>query len=357
MILRLPVGHNSKFKTAYLSDRAFVEKLGRLMESKVTTGVGVGAASLCAMGLNFTDGAGDPKLEQILQLDSGLLDTCSVVLPPTDNLQNKVTFSWDRQASQITLSATQPAGIPRALEFLAESRSIFGALDVPEQLNEAMSAELRAAMDRQSTVLAEYEAVNLRMANEVSKTLANTRAEVEARKRELENQFKEREEKLNAQHGEKLAVVEASQLGLEQEKRNLDTRESRHARRGLRQDLLKQISDASESFSLTEGTSRKRWASRVACYVGALAFGSSVVASYLAELPESLTPGVIVAMRASATLGFAALLVFYLRWETHWAQRHADEEFYRKRLGLDVNRANWVIEAALEWATERGHPM
>src|SRR5262249_52895038 len=32
-----------------------------------------------------------------------------------------------------------------------------------------------------------------------------------------------------------------------------------------------------------------------------------------------------------------------------WFQKHADEEFRLKRLDLDIDRANWLVELALEW--------
>ena len=34
--------------------------------------------------------------------------------------------------------------------------------------------------------------------------------------------------------------------------------------------------------------------------------------------------------------------------------RHADEEFRTKRFELDVDRASWLVEMALEWKDEKG---
>ncbi|MCM0752025.1 hypothetical protein DEA98_14245 [Brucella pseudogrignonensis] len=32
-----------------------------------------------------------------------------------------------------------------------------------------------------------------------------------------------------------------------------------------------------------------------------------------------------------------------------WVERYADTEFYLKQFELDIDRANWVVETALEW--------
>ena len=54
------------------------------------------------------------------------------------------------------------------------------------------------------------------------------------------------------------------------------------------------------------------------------------------------------------TLAFATTAGFFLRWMNNWAQSHADEEFKLKRLELDIDRASWVVEHALEWKEEKG---
>jgi hypothetical protein len=53
-------------------------------------------------------------------------------------------------------------------------------------------------------------------------------------------------------------------------------------------------------------------------------------------------------------IGFGSLVVYFIKWNNSWFQRHADEEFRLKRLEIDVDRASWIVEMALEWK-ERGH--
>jgi hypothetical protein len=53
-------------------------------------------------------------------------------------------------------------------------------------------------------------------------------------------------------------------------------------------------------------------------------------------------------------LGFAVSAVFYIRWNDQWFRQHADEEFRLRQLELDVDRASWVTELALEFRDEKG---
>lgn len=49
------------------------------------------------------------------------------------------------------------------------------------------------------------------------------------------------------------------------------------------------------------------------------------------------------------TIALLGLIAWYLRWMNRWFERYADAEFYLKQFELDIDRANWVVETALEW--------
>ena len=52
-------------------------------------------------------------------------------------------------------------------------------------------------------------------------------------------------------------------------------------------------------------------------------------------------------------IALVALVIYYIRWNDLWFRQHADEEFRLKRLDLDIDRASWVVEMALEWSAEK----
>ena len=53
-------------------------------------------------------------------------------------------------------------------------------------------------------------------------------------------------------------------------------------------------------------------------------------------------------------IALAAAVIYYIRWSNLWFTQHATEEFRLKRLNLDIDRASWVVEMALEWKDEKG---
>ncbi|RJF80922.1 hypothetical protein D3877_11850 [Azospirillum cavernae] len=57
------------------------------------------------------------------------------------------------------------------------------------------------------------------------------------------------------------------------------------------------------------------------------------------------------------TVAFLGLLTWYLRWMNRWFERHSEAEFQLKQFELDVDRASWVVETALEWRQEQQAPM
>lgn len=52
------------------------------------------------------------------------------------------------------------------------------------------------------------------------------------------------------------------------------------------------------------------------------------------------------------TMGFSVTATFYLRLLNHDYQKRNKEEARLRRLALDIDRASWVVESALEWKAE-----
>ena len=52
------------------------------------------------------------------------------------------------------------------------------------------------------------------------------------------------------------------------------------------------------------------------------------------------------------TIGFVGTMLYYIRWQSRWAEQFAATENSLKQFHLDVSRANWVVETCLEWRKE-----
>ncbi|WP_348719983.1 hypothetical protein [uncultured Alcanivorax sp.] len=51
---------------------------------------------------------------------------------------------------------------------------------------------------------------------------------------------------------------------------------------------------------------------------------------------------------------FGASVIFYVRWMNAWFSQHASTEFQLRQFQLDIERASWVVETALEWKDAKG---
>lgn len=70
-------------------------------------------------------------------------------------------------------------------------------------------------------------------------------------------------------------------------------------------------------------------------------------------LRDSSTERITLWIRFSLlTIGLVGSMIYYIRWQSRWAEQFAATENSLKQFHLDVNRANWVVETCLEWRKE-----
>jgi hypothetical protein len=179
--------------------------------------------------------------------------------------------------------------------------------------------------------------------------LDNQAAEERSR---LESEALREREKLQSE----MAVVEAGlakrREELEQQLAVLEDRRSTHERRQLRKDLKKTIADRGQSFGLTKETRAMR--NPLHALFATLILTTGILTGLSAQhaLADSSVAAII--RLSLSALSFIGALAFYIRWNDAWASEHAKEEFRLQRMDLDIDRASWVVEMALEWKEERG---
>ncbi|MFY0527200.1 hypothetical protein ACN28I_30000 [Archangium gephyra] len=143
---------------------------------------------------------------------------------------------------------------------------------------------------------------------------------------------------------------------------DIDDRDVRHARRQIRKEQKKELEASAKEFKLTAGTQNLRRPVEWTCWVLMLLLGAGAVVStwknlhYLdtgASFPVATWIWLWV-KQAALTAGLVSTAVFYIRWNNRWLEQHASEEFRLKRLSLDLDRASWLVETAMEWKDEKG---
>ncbi|RWD71371.1 hypothetical protein [Mesorhizobium sp.] len=185
---------------------------------------------------------------------------------------------------------------------------------------------------------------------------AHTRLEQEFAKRaaQLDEDLQKRAAKLEETVEAERKALREREHSLTIRSRDLDERDNTTARRAQHATLKSRIAERGNKFVITQETKRARWpihiSASLACAVilGFLIYYASAITS----LPADASVALIIAASVKPvglTIALLGLVAWYLRWMNRWFERHADAEFYLKQFELDIDRANWVVETALEW--------
>ncbi|MCU0925228.1 MAG: hypothetical protein MUF44_04070 [Hydrogenophaga sp.] len=177
----------------------------------------------------------------------------------------------------------------------------------------------------------------------------------------LQDEFRSKEADLKER-------IQKREAALVERIKGADESDAKTARRAIRLAMLEDAKSRVSDFGVSDRTSRKRLPVQVAfivlvflLFVLALAGWSDsrlvwqeMLKSGANQDPSAYWSELIGGwIRLSfATIGIVGALLYYIRWEMRWADMHASSEMQLQQFHIDVNRANWVIESALEWKKE-----
>lgn len=201
---------------------------------------------------------------------------------------------------------------------------------------------------------------------------------------DLEEKYEIRAAELNAQY-ERETAAKKTELSLYEEQlslreKNLDDSDNTFARRQIRDKMLDDVKIRINDFGVSINTSKQR----IPVYLGfILAISTLIIVAifyttqYNSLITENLidnlvlhattkiiptatikTPNTEFAAYAAlikstlATIGAIGMILYFIKWQDKWAEKHAESEFALQQFYIDVNRANWIVETGLEWHKE-----
>ena len=173
----------------------------------------------------------------------------------------------------------------------------------------------------------------------------------------------ELEEEYNKNTKAKLDELEVVKNDYATKLKAIDDRDNTHVRRELRENILKEIKERAEKFALTKGTNKLRWPIHIICIMALIIFTTLSVSfawkvlTFLDKInPDIGSLGFITLglKQISFTVAMLSTLVFYIRWINKWFEQHSSAEFGIKQFQLDIERASWIVETALEWQDIKG---
>lgn len=235
--------------------------------------------------------------------------------------------------------------------FGQDDAKIAGLFRNPKLFRDLLASHHRQNLQIQQTAL------------QVGKQAAEARTLLEQefarRKSNLEDELKKQEVERDGVHQRRLELLGQQEASLAAREKELDDRSNTHARRELHRELKARIIERSRSLNVTPETKSNRTPIHVtviiisAILVITIFYWSNTLAAQSAGSFFYTTSIKI----ASLTIALLGMVAWYLRWLNRWFERYADTEFQLKQFELDIDRASWVVEAALEWKLSQDKPM
>jgi hypothetical protein len=148
---------------------------------------------------------------------------------------------------------------------------------------------------------------------------------------------------------------EQKEAALTAKQKTLDDRDNMHARRAIRADMKSRLGEHAKRFTLTDETRRLRWPLHITVWLFLALFSLGVGFAWWKMSENSSIDYSLLGKSTLLTIAALGILAWYIRWMNRWFDQHADAEFYLKQFELDVDRASWVVETAMEWrASQHG---
>lgn len=242
-------------------------------------------------------------------------------------------------------------------------------------------------------LLAIESGIHGRILSRLESTATTLIEDVVKHKEKIEDEFNKKtaqlEERVQSAVALKTEELNAWESKLKEKQKTIDDSDNTFARRKLRDQMLLDVKSRIESFGVSRSTEMKRLPIRLAYYFmlffiivtvgvfgyeafmhapnvsrselalsGVLGLGgkSGVNVNAFDSVDQTIFYVLLVKLTISI-FGFFVVAIYYIKWESRWADQHAANEFQLQQFYLDISRANWVVETGLEWKKETGEAM
>ena len=243
----------------------------------------------------------------------------------------------------------------KAAQLIGAAHRHLQAYERTEATDRLLGTELAEFYRKREQALLRLEGVAQKMIEQNEDFRGKLAREQEEFMRRISERGEEERKAVRADYDAKETALKDREQALEVRLKDLDDRQSTHARRQLRKDFREQLAARGQRFTLSPTTTRKRWPIHVLFFLLTLVSAAVLVHAFTFGFawPDG-TPNWVAIIRGTiGALALAATIVFYIRWNDHWFRQHANEEFRLKRMEVDIDRASWVVEMALEWRRDK----
>ncbi len=274
------------------------------------------------------------------------------------NLFDDLNYDWDNAR----------AGVDEKVfaRLIISLKKRYKEIKIDEAFSGFPNGEINKYLEARDATLTRLETVNQELLYGTHKRQKELDENYQRKIQELDIKFIEQQKILQKEFEVKEQKLVDKEEAFKKKEAEFETHESKYIRRQLRQDLLKKLQALSEKFELTKGAQRKRYPvmgfavafSGFFAYLTITSFSQTVALIEAVGKDLSLLNWWVIGLLSLKQLVYASAFVggiwYLIKWNDRWFRQHADAEFNFKQLELDINRASWVVEMALEWKDEKG---
>lgn len=300
--------------------------------------------------------------------DSNVNAKFTLSVPPFNNSSITLSRALVRDEITIRFPKRNNSQLSRnhAAELISKTQKFFPPFDDVSHMTDVLGSEVSTFYQKREeslmrleelsqNVIIQNEEYRRRTDEELNANRKELQAGIDTKRSELQDEYETKYSNLKKDHEAKLDAIRAKEKQLSEKEQQLDNSSNRDARRKIHKSIKSLTAERNSSFSLTKDTVRKRIiihavfgvliSLMLILIIRALLRGNSDFENHAPGLVKSLYPYRV----ALSTFALIAMGLYYIRWTDIWFKRHADEEFSLKRFELDIDRASWVVEMALEW--------
>lgn len=253
------------------------------------------------------------------------------------------------------------------VRLLALARSELQAPDTEAGLNGNADNEWNRYRNAQTSVINSLQQATetlIVQASHKSAELDKARAErFEKLESDLRTQLDKERKDLQLAHDQRLESLRTQEKALADKESSFNTKESHYVARQKQTEQIEKIQSWLDNWSLTAGTSRKRWPIASAYIIAMLFAGTLTVYATWHSYDVLRTADEIVklawwqwaaiwAKSFFPLAAFATFVIYFIRWSGDWARQHSEEEFRNRTRLVDIGRSSWLLEAVRD-AQER----
>jgi hypothetical protein len=261
----------------------------------------------------------------------------------------RVTRHNDTHFDIMQLTFAPNLELPVYFGFTNMARDLFGETEIIKTLPQLVSKEAKDDIDARRAGLVQLEEIGRGFFDELKKQTGLQYETLNKHRIEYDDNLKAKTEELVKEYKAKQDDLDTATAELEKRRKAVDDRDYKHARRQGLKDQQARFTTLATKFNLTASTSRKRFPVAVLYLLLAAFFGAGAGLFAYKAFTSGQADYLTYVKQAAFTLAFAATMGFFIRWNDVWFREHASEEFRLKRLEIDIDRASWIYEMALEW--------